>query len=87
MVMRQMKSISAWVAKRVGAKRLVLVKSVGDQSTDVEAACKAEWVDSYFKTAAAGLRVEWRSRSRRDGACHLPPRSWCQPEAGRSLLH
>lgn len=52
-------SLSAWAARRLSAERLILVKSVGDDRNTIGEAVERGWVDGYFPTAAAGLRVEW----------------------------
>jgi aspartokinase-like uncharacterized kinase len=57
-------SIAAWVADRVGAERLVLVKAVDDlhghaRLTVAElAALRSERVDAYLPTALEGARFE-----------------------------
>jgi 5-(aminomethyl)-3-furanmethanol phosphate kinase len=53
-------SLSAWAARRLNAEKLVMVKPVGDASTDAEIAAEASWVDSYFPTAAQNLLIDWR---------------------------
>jgi aspartokinase-like uncharacterized kinase len=52
-------SLAAWAARRLSADRLILVKSAGDDQTKIAEAVERGWVDGYFPTASAGLRVEW----------------------------
>lgn len=53
-------SIAAFLAKQVGGKRLLLLKSVGDENTPFTGeATRNQWVDPYFPVASAGLEVSW----------------------------
>jgi len=53
-------SLAAWAARRLNADKLVMVKPVGDPSTNAESAAAAGWVDPYFPTAAESLLIDWR---------------------------
>jgi 5-(aminomethyl)-3-furanmethanol phosphate kinase len=53
-------SLSAWAARRLNAEKLVMIKPVGDASSDAESAAAAGWVDSYFPTAVQGLLIDWQ---------------------------
>lgn len=54
-------SIAAWIAVRLGAAALSLLKSVGGpEPLAVEAAAARGWVDEHFPAVASGsLKMEW----------------------------
>lgn len=69
-------SLAAWLAKRIGASRLLLVKSVDElgagntvPSLGVEAATEAGWIDPAFGHYGQGLQT-WLCGV--DGHTHLP---------------
>ena len=53
-------SIAAFLAHRIAAERLVLLKSVGGQQPlSVSQAIAAGWLDTFFPRVVGQLQVEW----------------------------
>jgi aspartokinase-like uncharacterized kinase len=53
-------AVAAWIAKKLSAARIVLLKSVGGNAPiDGSEAVAAGWIDPWFCRVAEGMDVEW----------------------------
>jgi aspartokinase-like uncharacterized kinase len=53
-------AVAAWVATKLNAARIVLLKSVGGEAPiDGSEAVASGWIDPWFCRIAAGMDVEW----------------------------
>lgn len=53
-------AIAAWVARKIGCRRIVLLKMVGEPGGfSLDQAVAAGWLDPYFQPLASGMVVEW----------------------------
>jgi hypothetical protein len=69
-------SIAGWLAEKLGADELILMKSVGDGDLTVMEATTRGWVDGGFVTFArrltdAGVRLGWINLRDGLGTTHL----------------
>lgn len=53
-------AIAAWVARKIGCRRIILLKMVGEPGGfSLDQAVAAGWLDPYFQPLASGTVVEW----------------------------